>query len=244
MGILAITNDITARKQAEQSLHDSREQLQRYAHHLQTIREEERSRISRELHDHLGQYLSAIKIDTSGIINKLNRATDKAQSDPILIPAKELMEVIEEIIPAVRKIASDLHPRVLDELGLIPGIEWLVEEFIKRSGIQCKLVSSVEQINIGPAHAIAVFRIVQEALTNIMRHSKATKSVVRITDGKKIIMVSIEDNGTGIRTTVLSSMKSLGLIGMHERAILLGGKLSFGRNRNGGTKVVLKVPRH
>ncbi|HTX88629.1 MAG TPA: PAS domain S-box protein [Bacteroidales bacterium] len=244
IGILAITNDITARKKAEQSLHDSREQLQRYAHHLQTIREEERSRISRELHDHLGQYLSAIKMDTSGIIHKQSLAAANPQSDPVLIQAKELMEVIEELIPAVRKIASDLHPRVLDELGLIPGIEWLVEEFIKRSGIPCTLISSVDQINLGPAHAIAVFRIVQEALTNILRHANATRAAIRISGNSKSITVIIEDNGTGIKTPLVSSMKSLGLIGMHERALLLGGELHFRKNGKKGTRVILTIPKY
>jgi PAS domain S-box-containing protein len=243
-GILAITNNITERKKAERSLQESREQLQRYAHHLQTIREEERSRISRELHDHLGQYLSAIKMDASGIIHKLDRCPDKTVSGPILNQANEMMTVIEEIIPAVRKIASDLHPRVLDELGLIPGIEWLVDEFIKRSRIQCKLVPQVDHMDIGPAHTIAVFRIVQEALTNVMRHSKATQVTVRITATRKAFVFSVEDNGCGIRETVLSSMKSLGILGMKERALLLGGDLSFRKNGKNGTKVVLRIPRY
>ncbi len=244
LGILVILNDITSRKKAEQILRDSKEQLQRYAHHLQTIREEERARISRELHDHLGQYLSAIKMDAAGLINILNKNEDGQKLDLAFNQARQMLEVIDEIIPAVRKIASDLHPRVLDELGLIPGIEWLVEEFNKRNVTKCRLISSIHQINVGPAHAIAIFRIIQEALTNVIRHAKATKAVVLISENKKAIVVSIGDNGCGIKASELSSIKSLGLIGMYERALLLGGELNFRKNGKKGTRVILFVPKH
>jgi PAS domain S-box-containing protein len=240
---LVMVEDITERKKNEMMLKESQEQLESFAQHLQTIREEERARVSRELHDTLGQNLSAIRMDAASIIKKLGSCRDKTESKPIGDLAKEMMTLIDATIPVVRKISSDLRPRVLDELGLLSAIEWQVEEFIKRSGIPCELIIHTKTIELKYSRSIAVFRIVQESLTNIMRHAGAAKTFIKISENKDSFVICVQDNGSGIRGSRITSGKSLGLIEMRERALLIGGNLVIRGTEGKGTEVELTIPK-
>jgi two-component system sensor histidine kinase UhpB len=240
---LVMVEDITDRKKTELALKESQEQLENFAQHLQMIREEERARVSKELHDDLGQNLSAIRMDASGIIKKLKANKDKEEAKPVIDLAMEMMTVIDEIIPAVRKISSDLRPRVLDELGLVPGIEWLIEELNKRSGIKCRLVTNIPSIDLKLSQSIAVFRIVQEALSNVNHYAGASKILVKISGKKKTFVICIQDNGCGIKESSIKSGKSLGIIEMRERASLIGGHLDIRGIEGQGTQVILTIPK-
>ncbi|MCX6250265.1 MAG: PAS domain S-box protein [Bacteroidetes bacterium] len=239
---LAMVEDISNRKKAEEILRESREQLKAFAARLQTIREEERIMISRELHDNLGQSLTALKMNTSRLIKQLKEGVDSAEVQNAIGQATEMIKLIEMDIDFVRKISSDLRPRILDELGLIPALEWQLKEFEKQSGIECHLDCGVNKIGIEPTHAVGVFRIFQESLTNILRHANATRVEVRLNKKEKSYILEITDNGSGINESNLSSKTSLGLLGMRERAVLFGGEVVFHGKPGEGTKVILTIP--
>lgn len=240
---LVMIEDITERKKTELALKESQEKLENFAQHLQTIREEERARVSRALHDDLGQNLLAIRMDASGIIKKLIANKNKEEVKPVIDLALEMITVIDETIPAVRKISSDLRPRILDELGLIPAIEWMIEELIKKTGIKCRLESNAPFTDQKLSQSIAIFRIVQEALSNAIRHSGASKTLVKISGKKKSFVICVRDNGCGIRESKITSPKSLGIIEMRERALLIGGYLIIRGIEGQGTQVILTIPK-
>jgi len=240
---LVMVEDITDRKKTELALKESKDRLENFAQHLQMIREEERARVSRELHDGLGQYLSAIRMDASGIIKKLTTTRNKKEAKPIIDLTREMMTVIDETIPAVRKISSDLRPRALDELGLIPAIEWLIEELNNQSGIKCRLVTNIASIDLKLSQSIAIFRIVQEALSNVKRYAGASKILVKISGKKKTFVICIQDDGCGISESAVINRKSLGIIEMRERALLIGGHLVIRGIEGQGTQVILTIPK-
>jgi PAS domain S-box-containing protein len=242
-GILTVSNNITGRKHAEQFLKESQEKLKVFAEHLQTIREEERVEIARELHDNLGQHLSAIKMDLCMLIKKLSEIQCEDEKVPGIIgQAKDMIPMIEQTIDMVRKISSELRPVLLDELGLIPAIERYLEEFGKRGGIECSLVLGVRNIKVDRNHAVGIFRILQEACTNILRHAEATRVEVRIMKDKKSVILEIGDNGIGMRKSKIDNIRSLGILGMRERAMLFGGELQITSKKGQGTKVSVEIP--
>jgi len=221
---------------------DSQKQLKTFAARLQTIREEERVVISRELHDNLGQILTALRIDLSRLIKKLNDNDKNMDIHSLADHAAELMPLIDTSIQMTRKISRELRPRILDELGLVAAIEWQVEKFIKRTGVACTFHSDVQKIETEVSNKIAVFRIIQEALTNIARHAHASRVVVRIKQFDQSIIVEVKDNGSGINGNYISGTNSLGLAGMRERAVLLGGTLMIKGKPGEGTVVKLSIP--
>lgn len=240
--VITVIRDITKRKHTEEEILESQKQLKAFAAHLQTIKEEERVKIARELHDNLGQNLTALRIDISRLIKKINEADEKANIKSIVAQAGELLPLIDATIKLVRTISSELHPRVLDEFGLVSAIEWQIEGFTKRTGISCKLELEVETIEIEDNNRIAVFRIFQEALTNIMRHANATHVIVRIRKKNHSTILEVKDNGIGIKESNISDIESLGLTGMRERAFLLGGELMIKVKKGKGTVVTLSIP--
>jgi PAS domain S-box-containing protein len=240
--VITVLRDITKRKEREQEIQESQKQLKIFAEHLQTIREEERVVIARELHDNLGQNLTAIRIDMSRLIVKLKEAKKKSDIHSLVPQADELKSLIDATIQQVRKISTELRPRILDDLGLIPAIEWQIGEFIKRTGISCTFHLNLQTIEIENNNNIAVFRIFQESLTNIIRHANATHVSVGLWKNNHSIILEIVDNGSGIKESNLSNLKSLGLIGMHERAILAGGTVTIKGKKGKGTKVTLLIP--
>jgi signal transduction histidine kinase len=240
-GILVVANDISERKHSEELMQESRRQLEIFAEHLQEAREEERISLARELHDNLGQNLTALKIDISRILKKLQDAPSHRHSEQINAQGQNMLQLIDLTIDMVRKISSDLRPAVLDELGIISAIEWQIHEFTKLSGIPCEMDIDVKKVIIPPECSVGVFRIFQEMLTNIIRHAKASKVIIRLKKKYSSIILEVEDNGLGINEDKVNDHKSLGLIGMRERAMLFGGNVSIGKNGK-GTRVILTIP--
>lgn len=224
---------------AAQQLEESRRQLQALSAHLQTVREEERAHIARELHDELGQMLTALKIDAI----RLHARTvplDKAVAQTL----DGMAALIDETIEAVRRISADLRPVMLDDLGLRAALEWLVEEFAKRhEAIRCELALALDDLDIADSHATAVFRIVQECLTNAARHAQASAIQVSLEARGQHIAIQVRDNGRGLARPG-GGKAGFGLIGMRERAQALGGSFQIDSPAGGGTLVSATIPLH
>jgi len=234
--------DITERKQAEEQIKNSREQLRALSAHLQLVREEERARIAREIHDELGQALTGLKIDLSWLDGKLSEARNAAPRRLLLEKIKSMIKLIDTTIHTVRRIVTELRPGVLDDLGLMAAIEWQAQDFQNRTGVKCDLASSLEDIDLDQDRSTAVFRIFQETLTNVARHSGATKVDIILEERDGSLILEVKDNGRGITENGLSSSKSLGILGMRERALLLGGEIDILGAQGKGTTVTLRVP--
>ncbi|MBI2428645.1 MAG: sensor histidine kinase [Ignavibacteriales bacterium] len=230
------------RYKAINDLKTSRENLRALSAHLQSVREEERTRIAREIHDELGQMLTALKMDVLWLHGKISALANKPvkQFDETI---KSMTFLIDSTINSVRRIATDLRPGVLDDLGLVPAIEWQSQEFEKRTGILTKFSSSVREANIERERSTAIFRILQEALTNVVRHSKASKLYIRFEMTNTQLILTVEDNGRGIRSEEINSPRSLGLLGMGERAELQGGSIDITGQPNEGTSITVSLPR-
>lgn len=231
--------DITERKRAEEQIRESRQQLRQLSASLQTLREEERTRIARELHDELGQVLTALKMDLSWM-----RARFTGDQAELSLQAESMAKMIDATVLAVRRIASDLRPWLLDELGLGAAIEWLLEDFGKRSGIEYTLRRSHDEFDFDGRCATAVFRILQESLTNVARHAQASKVAVALLDTGDEIVLSIKDNGKGMDANAdKKSGISYGLVGIRERAYALGGELKMESSPGQGTLVEVTIPK-
>ncbi|MDP3557555.1 MAG: PAS domain S-box protein [Bacteroidota bacterium] len=234
---LTMLDDVTEKLKVEKEIADSYNQLQELTTHLQVIREEERTRIAREIHDELGQQLTALKMDASWISKKLIQS-DKSITEKL----SNMIALINDTIKTVRRISSDLRPGILDDLGLIAALEWQGEEYEKRTGIKWKFSSNINDITLDKTISTNMFRIFQEALTNIIKHSIATQieaSVEKI-DGHLVLI--IKDNGQGFNLSNLKKKDSWGIVGMKERANLLKGELLIESEKLKGTTITLKVP--
>lgn len=234
---IAMIQDIDQRKAYEDELEASRERLRLLSRRLLSIQEEERRRIAREIHDELGQALTAIKYDVSWLSQRQGKA-DRDSAEKL----RKMDDLIDGTIRTVRRISADIRPAVLDDLGLVAAIEWLVQEFRGRSGIRCHLEIGLDDPGVQKAAATTVFRVAQEALTNILRHAQATRLDIRLHQRDGILKLEIVDNGRGITEEEVSSATSLGLIGIRERAHHLGGKAEIGRAAAKGTFVRLEIP--
>ena len=235
--VLSIARDITERKQAEEKLKRSSKLLRELATHLQSIREEERTMISHEIHDELGQVLTALKIQVSLLAKKLNK-----NQEPLKQKINSLSDLIDSSVESVQKISSKLRPGILDELGLNAAIEWQTEEFEKLTNIKCSLVLPKDEIKLERDKTTAIFRIFQEALTNIVRHSGATKAAISLLNHQSNISLEIQDNGRGITEGQVKDFKSLGIHGMIERAMVFGGHVDIEGFPGNGTLVKVEIP--
>lgn len=235
--VLSIARDITERKQAEEKLRRTSKLLRELATHIQSIREEERTMIAQEIHDELGQVLTALKIQVSLLANKLNK-----DQEPLKQKINSLAEMIDSSVESVQKISAKLRPGILDELGLIAAIEWQTEEFEKMTNINCSLVLPKEELNLEKDKSTAIFRIFQESLTNIARHSEATRVQLSLLNYQSNIYLEIQDNGKGITQEQIKDFKSLGIHGMEERALVFGGQVSIEGIAGKGTKVKVEIP--
>jgi PAS domain S-box-containing protein len=236
-GVASLVDDITEQKETERKLKESRNQLRSLAERLQMIREEERSVVSREIHDDLGQVLTALKMDISSLQNKSN-----IELSELIDRTDKMLELVNSSIQTVKRIATELRPGILDDLGLFSAIEWQVEEFQNRAKINCHLDIEGEIDFIDDEVSIAVFRIFQETLTNITRHSHATQTEIKILCSDNDLMMDVEDNGKGISIEALNSSMSLGIIGMRERVNILRGEFEIFGDPGKGTKVHIKIP--
>jgi signal transduction histidine kinase len=223
-------------KQTEE-LQLSFEQLRALAARLQSIQEEERKRVAREIHDQLGQALTAIKMDVSSLVREL-LGDQKHQSTR----ASSILKLVDETIQSVRRIATELRPGILDDLGLVATVEWAGEEFEARTGTKCRLDLPEDDIPIDQERATAIFRIFQETLTNIARHADATEVKARLDRKDAGLTLEVHDNGKGIPEEKLRSGTSLGILGMRERAMLLGGDLTITGAPGHGTTVRVRIP--
>jgi PAS domain S-box-containing protein len=237
IGIVEDFKDISDRKRSEHEVLQSREQLRDLATHLQGIREKERAHIAREIHDELGQTLTALKMDIHWMRSKL------PDRDESLVQKTDAMsELVDTTMKVVKKISAELRPLLLDDFGLSAAIEWQVEEFQERTGIECELTSEPQEIVLDQAVSIAVFRVAQEALTNITRHANATKVDVSLRERGGQVAMEVRDNGKGINQDQVLDPKSFGLIGMRERVHSFGGRLEIRGNPGKGTVVKADIP--
>jgi signal transduction histidine kinase len=225
-------------RRAEEQLRESHQRLRALSTYLQTVREEERTRIAREVHDGLGQALTGCKLDVSWIAGKLSR--DQKQ---LLEKTKKLAAHIDSTIQMVRRIATELRPGILDHLGLAAALEWQANEFQTRTGIRCEVHADIEDLNLDADMNTAFFRIFQETLTNIIRHAGATHVLVHLKEKDGRVIMEVRDNGRGISKAEISNTKSMGLLNMRERAGLLGGDFKISRvPRGNGTMVTVSIP--
>ena len=232
-----LLEEITERKRAEENLKQSRERLRDLASHLQSIREEEGKRIAREIHDELGQALTALKMDIHWLDHRL------PEDQPLLRKkTKTMSNLINITVQSVRRISTELRPGLLDDLGLSAAIEWQANEFSNRTGIRCGIVSDPEDIILDQTCSTALFRIFQETLTNIARHADATEVEIILKEKYDKVELEVHDNGKGITEKQISDGKSFGLIGIGERVHYLNGDLSIKGARNKGTTVKVSIP--
>jgi PAS domain S-box-containing protein len=253
-GSSAIMRDISARKKMErelleslrqqkrqeEALRESRDRLRELSAALQSIREAEKTRIARELHDELGQSLTALKMDAAVI------AHDLLPEQPELRKRADGMKrLIDSTVTSMRRISADLRPVMLDNLGLAPTLEWLTKDCSSRNGIRVDLAMSDEDLRVGGEIATAVFRIVQEALTNVVRHAQATTAKIDVVRTAGQVLVRVADNGKGMAAADQRKSRSFGLLGMRERAYVLGGDFTVSSDEGQGTiiEAILPAPR-
>jgi signal transduction histidine kinase len=231
-----LEREIGDRKSAEDEFRRSTEQLRELSAQLQSVREAERTRIARAIHDELGQALTGLKMDVAWLQNHL----DQDQS-ALLEKTQAMSDLTDVIVQAVRRIATELRPGILD-LSLVATIEWQLQEFQTRSGIEGKLISAPEETTLDVDGATTVFRIFQETLTNVARHAQATRIEVSVEENATFLTLRVRDNGRGITEGEIRSSKSIGLLGMQERARLRRGEVQFQGTPGQGTTVTVRLP--
>jgi len=233
-----ILRDVTARVQAVEALRRSKDELQELGAAAHMTREQEKSRIARELHDELGQLLTMMQMDLAWCKDR------KPVDNPAFAAKLDRMEtLLKSTIAATRRISSDLRPLMLDDLGLVPSIEWLVENFSQRTGIRCDLSVAEGDLGLAMPEATAVFRIVQESLTNIAKHAKATRADITIALDGDLLVVRIEDDGIGFSPDAPRKPQSFGLFGLRERASLIKADVVITSAPGAGTSIELRLPR-
>ena len=228
-------NDITERKRIEQALFESREQLRELSAYMEAIREEERKRIAMEIHDELGQLLTALKMDVSLLKMRLSGDPDAAKK------TDDMRELVETTIWMVRNVASHLRPAALN-FGIVSALEWLVEDFSRRNNIPCQFRINGSEPVLPDAHATAVFRIVQASLTNVARHARATRADVTLTRSATGLDLHVSDDGCGFDQDLGRKSDSYGVLGMRERARLIGASLLIDSSPGTGTSVSIHIP--
>ena len=226
-----ILRDVTERVRA-------REELAAFAAESAGVREQEKSRIARELHDELAQTLTALKMDTIWVRDHIPAGNDEAQRK-----VTQMLAMLDSAVASVRRIAADLRPLVLDDLGLVPAIEWLVQGFTQRTGVPCRLDVD-ESLELQEPYATGVFRIVQESLNNVAKHARASQVAVELKPQGEQLLLRVQDDGIGFRPAAPRRPQSLGLVGLRERAALLRGEVKVDSSPGGGTRVEARIPLH
>lgn len=242
IGIIGYSMDITDRKHAEEELVNSRNQLEALAIRLESVREEERTRIALEVHDVLGQALTGLKLDMAWIHKQIIESSESIQRAAVLERLASALEFLDSTIRSVREIATTLRPGVLDELGLAAAVEWQAREFYHRTGITCDTTIRPHRIVLGPEQSTALFRILQEVLTNVVRHANATHVHIRLEESDEHVTLQVEDDGRGITNAEQSGPTAIGLLGMRLRAQQQGGTLDIRGTSGTGTTVTVRIP--
>ena len=237
VGVQLIIRDITQRKIAEQKLKESRDRLRELSAYLQTVREKERAHIAREIHDELGQMLTALKLELALLKRRLPTAQSLLETS-----VTEMIGMVDKTIKVVRHIASELRPEILNDLGLLAAIEWQAQEYMKRSGIKIFLQFDPDEFSVDHNRATTIFRIFQETLTNVMRHAHATEVFVTLRRKLGGLELVVEDNGVGIDEKETEKRWSLGIMGIKERARFWNGTVEIKGVAGEGTRVRVWIP--
>ena len=234
-------HDVTDRLEGEERLRRSYDELRALSARLESVREEESTRIAREVHDEVGQALTAIKMDVAGV----ERALAAAGGAPGAVAERlaAIGRILDDTMDAVHRIATELRPGMLDELGLEEAVEWQVEEFRKRTGIACRLSASLGETPVDAARSTVLFRVLQELLTNVARHAGAGAVHVLLAAEGGGFALEVEDDGRGIAPEDVDDPKSFGLRGVKERVAHLGGHVTLTGERGRGTRARVFVPR-
>jgi signal transduction histidine kinase len=228
--------DITERKHAEKALREHQELLRELSAHHESVREGERAHIAREIHDEMGQALTALKMDLSVI------GLESAKKSPrVAEQVRELKGRVDGLIQTVRDVATALRPAALD-LGILPGVEWLVDEFQKRNGIPCHVRVENGEVDLAEDRSIVLFRILQESLTNIARHAEARNVEILLRRNATHVRLDIKDDGKGFDAEAAGKKKTFGLLGIRERVIMLHGNLNISSVPGEGTQVSVSIP--
>ena len=227
---------------AQEALRASETQLRALAARLQSAREEESIRIAREIHDELGQELTSLKIGLSWLEKKMGQCNCAGPSDLLAEKTRGMVGIVSQTLQSVRRITTQLRPRVLDDLGLAAAIEWQTLEFQSRTGISCETALEENSIALVREHATAIFRIYQEILTNVARHADAARIFISMKKNGDEIILQVRDNGRGITKKEMTGTKSLGLLGMRERTLTFGGSVQIESERKKGTTVTIHIP--
>jgi len=229
-----LNSEVSERTQIQEALEQSQEMLRQLVAHQDRIRETERKRIAREIHDELGQHLLVLRIDVSMLARSENEHPKLGEKIEVIL------QHIDTTMRSVRAIINNLRPSVLD-LGLLAALEWQAEEFQRRSGITCDLVTDDEDMELEDSVATVLFRILQEALTNVLRHAKASRVEIQLQRDLTGLVMTIADNGVGMRYAQRSEQNSFGLVGIRERLYILGGELNIESSSN-GTVLTVTLP--
>jgi signal transduction histidine kinase len=230
------------RKRDEDRLARSHEDMRRLTAHLQSIREQERTRIAREIHDQLGQSLTALKMDQARLSGIVARMPENDEKPLVLAKLEGMSGLIGDTIQTVRHISSELRPGALDDLGLVAAVEGELREFERRTGVRCRIETSPESFAVGEPAATQLFRVFQELVTNIVRHSGAQQVSVNLSLRSEVVLLEVFDDGRGIEQSQVEDPHSLGLLGMRERVGLAGGTIVFKGVPGEGTTVSVAMP--
>jgi PAS domain S-box-containing protein len=242
IGIIGCSMDITDRKRVQEALLNSHNQLAALAGRLESVREEERTRIALEVHDVLGQALTGLKLDVAWVHKRITESIETGQRAAVLARLASALELLDSTIESVRDIATTLRPGVLDELGLEAAVEWQAREFQHRTGIACETTIWPHNMVLGPEQSTSLFRILQEILTNVARHAQATNVHIRLEQSDKHVSLQVEDDGKGITDVEQSGPKAFGLLGMRLRAQQQGGEFDIQGTAGTGTTVTVRIP--
>jgi PAS domain S-box-containing protein len=235
--ILVVVRDISGRKQEEDELRRSQEQMRALSDRLHTLREEERARISRSMHDEIGQMLSGLKMDVAWLQRRLGPGQEALQDK-----TEAMSRLIDTAVQAVRQVATELRPGILDDLGLEAAVEWQLQEFQRRTDIRFTLRGGLKEGALDVDRTTTAFRILQESLTNVVRHAQASQVEVVLTSNETELILLVRDDGRGITNSEHDHPRSIGLLGMRERARMQGGTLEIQGVAGHGTTMVLRLP--
>lgn len=242
VAVQGAVRDISERKAAEAKLKAYSEQLRALSARLQSAREQEGTRIAREIHDELGSALTSLKWDLEEMEKMTSASSDQSELAALREKLHAPIKLADMAISSIRRIASELRPSILDDLGLVPAIEWQAQQFQERTGIICDCDCFLERVELSEEQATAVFRILQEALTNVLRHAQATRVKIKINIENGHFALSVSDNGKGITESEKSEQHSLGILGMRERAHLISGEIDINSVEKQGTVILVQVP--
>jgi PAS domain S-box-containing protein len=241
-GLIFIIRDITERKKAEVALKNSQIELKQFASHLQNVREEEKIQLAREIHDELGQILIAIKIDLGMMKQKVLKSIKTSDAENILTNFDNLFGLVDNTLNTTRKIMTDLRPEVLFLIGFVEALKLYINNFKERYQVICLFQNSVPGLKLNSQQSVALYRIVQESLTNVVKHSKATKVIISLRLKETNLILEVTDNGIGFKTSQKNKVNSFGLLGMKERVYLLEGVLLISSHPGEGTTVTVEIP--